>query len=101
MQAFFNAIGASDFVRTYRDLMNGIGHGMEGILLCEFPGDLDPWEERFDGVRFYFYEEVVTVDYSVFARFALAAAQAHVKTRPEDKAELEAMLKHVPGFLGL
>ncbi|NNC15319.1 hypothetical protein D7Y27_20330 [Corallococcus sp. AB004] len=101
VQAFFNAINASEFVDTYRNLLNGIGYGFEGILSCEFPGSLDPWEERFDGVRFSIYEEEVIVDYSVFVRFALTWAQAHVKAWPEDKAELEAILKDLPGYLGL
>ncbi|WP_158621681.1 ribonuclease toxin immunity protein CdiI [Corallococcus aberystwythensis] len=100
VQAFFNGISGGRFVQVMRDLVAGVSYFLD-VASCEFPGSLDPWEERFDGVRFSLFEEVVVVDYDVFVRFAVAACRAHVEVRPEHRAELESILGGLPGFVGL
>ncbi|NNC02015.1 hypothetical protein HJC10_04000 [Corallococcus exiguus] len=100
VQAFFNGISGDEFIGVMRNLVAGIGCFLD-VASCEFPGSLDPGEERFDGVRFSLFEEEVVVDYDVFVRFAVAASVSHVRARPGDRAELELILAELPGFIGL
>ncbi|MBU8895428.1 hypothetical protein KRR26_07420 [Corallococcus sp. M34] len=100
MQAFFNAIGAGEFVDVIEGLLNGVGRGLDGVD-CDFPGDLDPGEPRFDGVRFSLYEDVVIAGCPVFRQFLVEACRAHVREHPEDKQKLESLLlRWGTGLLG-
>jgi hypothetical protein len=91
VQAFFNAISASDFVETLADLARGIGHGIN-VVSCQFPAGLDPGEEPFEGVRCYLFEEQIVVDDDTFARFVRLACQSHLSEHPEDRDAIDILL---------
>lgn len=100
VQAFFNAIWADDFVSVIRHLAGGVGYGINAVH-CGFLGDLDPWEEPFEGARFSLFEEEVVVGLDTFTRFAVEASRVHVRSFPEARAELEEILRELPGFTPL
>lgn len=91
VQAFFNAIAASDFVETLAGLARGIGQGIN-VAGCEFPADLDPGEEPFEGVRCYLFEEEIVVDDHTFAKFVRLACQSHLSEHPQDRDAIDALL---------
>ena len=75
MQAFFNIIRASEFIEIVSNLTSGHGAGLECVY-CGFPGDADPGEEPFEGVRFALFEDEVVVDEKTFAKFLRLACEA-------------------------
>jgi len=87
VQAFFNALGDRTFVDALADLLRGVGHGVNEAH-CEFPGDLDPGEPRFEGVRFRLFEDEVVVSRETFERFLLAACRAQAQRCPEQRAAI-------------
>ncbi|WP_152039057.1 ribonuclease toxin immunity protein CdiI [Myxococcus xanthus] len=90
-QAFFNSISERGFVEKIQQLVARVGAEIDGAQ-CEFPGDLEPWEPKFEGVRFSLYEDVVVVEEPVFQMFLLEACRMHVKDHPEDRARLAQIL---------
>ena len=91
VQAFFNAISSRNFVAVIQSLLGGVGAGINDVH-CQFPGDLDPGEKTFKGVRFSLYDDEVVVDEQTFKRFLIAASKAHVREQPEERAALEKAL---------
>jgi len=91
VQAFFNEVSDSDFVMMVDSLTQGVGMGLN-VANCTFPGDLDPWQEPFDGVMFSLYEDEVVVDIPSFRHFLTLACEAYVREHPEDRAEIAELL---------
>lgn len=91
VQAFFNAVSDDSFVRTVSNLVVGIGAGADDAF-CEFPGDLDPGDDPFEGVRFALYEDEVAVDERTFRRFLRLACDAYISAHPEDVEKIEDLL---------
>ena len=94
VQAFFNAMGDSVFLRILADLVSGVGAGVNDVH-CEFPGDLNEDEEPFEGIRFSLYEDEVVVDRDTFLRFLRLAAESYVREHPHDQAQVEAILGRI------
>ena len=92
IQAFFNAIGDHSFIETIARLLKGIGAGFDDVF-CEFPSDLDPGEEPFEGVRCALYEDEIVVDLDTFGRFLKLACENYVREHPEDKAQIDSLLQ--------
>lgn len=92
VQVFFNAIPASYFVKCMESLAEGVGSNINGAD-CSFPGDLDPGERLFSGVRFRFFEEEVVLTIEELAGFAQAACDSYLQYHPEDRSKIEAALK--------
>ena len=91
MQAFFNVISDSDFVCIIADLLQGIGAGVNDVY-CQFPADVDPDVEPFEGVRFQLYEDVFVADLDTFRQFLLITCEAYLREHPEDRAAIDAIL---------
>lgn len=91
VQAFFNAIGDSSFLRIIANLASGIGAGIDDVY-CEFPSDLNEDEETFEGVRCSLYEDEVVVDRDTFFSFLRLAAAAYIEKHPEESARVDAIL---------
>ena len=90
-QAFFNALSDRTFVDALVDLLRGVGHGVNEAH-CELPGDLDPGEPPFEGVRFRLFEDEVVVPRETFERFLRAACAAQVQRCPEQRAAIAQLL---------
>jgi CDI immunity protein len=92
VQAFFNAISNDHFVFTISNLLQGVGAGFD-VAYCEFPEDLDPSDESFEGVRFSLYEDEIIVDYQTFMQYLKLACKQYIKEHPEDHNKLEQLLQ--------
>lgn len=97
VQAFLNAISTSSFVRTVEALADGVGSSFNDAG-CQMPGDLDPGEPAFEGVRCWVLAEVgkaeeeATVDRETFKRCMEQACAAYLKDHPADRPRIEAAL---------
>ena len=94
VQAFFNAISDDSFVRTVENLSKNIGAAFDDCD-CEFPGDLDPGDETFEGVRFSLFEEEVVVDQNTFQRFLRLACEEHLRRHPQDSHAINESLSSI------
>ncbi|WP_147443944.1 ribonuclease toxin immunity protein CdiI [Corallococcus sicarius] len=91
VQAFFNAVGDGDFVEVVDALVSGVGRCSNDVC-CEFPGDLDPGEPVFDGVRCSLFEDSVVVGRDVFFEFMLEACRAYVRAHRAETDVLRGLL---------
>jgi CDI immunity protein len=66
VQAFFNAIGDASLVDIITHLVKRQGYSSD-YCHCRFPGDLDPAEPTFNGVRFSHFDDVVVIAEDQFA----------------------------------
>jgi hypothetical protein len=70
VQAFFNAVLRDpDFQKRIQELSDGIGHGYDGDVTCAFPNELEPGEEKFDGVEFCAGNESIIISQDEFRKY--------------------------------
>lgn len=91
VQAFFNAVGDSSFVKMIDHLTRGIGYTSDEAH-CRFPSDLDPGEESFAGVRFTLFEDQVLLNKEQLRTFLTEACAAYAATHPSDRLVLDQYL---------
>src|SRR5262249_16956081 len=91
VQAFFNAVSDFNFVEVVRRLLSGIGHSTNDAH-CNFPGDLDPGEETFDGVQFSLFEDSVVITIEELNRYVREACQSYLDCYPEEQDEISNLL---------
>jgi hypothetical protein len=91
VQAFFNAIGDASFVKMVDCLTSGIGFSVNDVD-CTFPGDLDPGEELFDGVRFSLFEERVVITRDELQHYLQITCADFIFNHPEAKPILDEFL---------
>lgn len=91
VQAFFNAVSDASFLRVVDSLTRGIGAGMEDAV-CAFPGDLDPGEPRFDGVRFSLYEDYVVISHQRLHGYLEVVCRDFIAAHLGDREVIEVML---------
>jgi hypothetical protein len=92
VQAFFNSISDSSFVSIVSSLVKKIGYCTDNAC-CAFPGDLDPGEEVFEGVRFSLFEDVAIIDSKSFLNYLELVCNEHIKFCPDDEEEIRELLK--------
>lgn len=96
LAVFFDSLGETNFVRYVDFLTRGIGIGLEGVIGCGFPNDLDEYQisqgEGFDGVQFSYYEEEVEVDVPTFRKYLRMACNDYLQEHPEDRRQIEEYL---------
>lgn len=97
--AFFNSISDSDFVETIKNLSLGIGVGMNATV-CLFADDLDPDEEKFEGVMFSLHDDEVIVDYSTFFYYCEKACSAFIEDYPDKKGIIDICMDKVKDRYG-
>jgi hypothetical protein len=92
VQTFFNAIPDFRFIQTVAKLLQGIGAFINDTS-CLFPGDLEPDEPVFEGIRFRLFEDVVSVSHEEFNHWLREACRSYVMDNPEDSKDLEQVLR--------
>ncbi len=92
VQAFFNSISDSSFIGIISNLLKYIGYCTDNAC-CKFPGDLDPGEELFEGVRFSLFEDVIIIDNKSFLEYLKIVCTEHIEYCPSDKEEVSNLLK--------
>jgi CDI immunity protein len=92
VQAFFNSIGDSSFVSIVSSLVKRIGYCTD-YTCCNFPSNLDPGEEVFEGVRFSLFEDVAIIDNKSFLNYLELVCNEHIKFCPDDEEEIIKLLK--------
>ena len=97
IQAFFNAISDHSFVETIANLLRGIGASFDDAH-CEFPKDLDPGEEPFEGVRFALYDDEVVVGFRTFRHYLELACTAYISENPINRSKIENLLQNPSSF---
>jgi hypothetical protein len=92
VQAFFNCIWDSSFVKIIDGLTKQIGAGVNEAH-CEFPSDLDPGEPIFEGVRFSIFEDSIVISLSELREYLDIVCSQHVLLHPEDEGAINEMLR--------
>jgi len=92
VQAFLNVIPDEYFIRTLKNLVEGIGATYNDVGCC-FPGDLDPGDETFEGINFGVLNEEVVISRREFFGYLQKAAQEYIKMYPSDSEETLRLLK--------
>jgi hypothetical protein len=92
VQAFFNAVSDSSFVRMTDLLTSEIGYTSDEAH-CRFPSDLDPGEETFSGVSFQLFEDRVIINQEQLRTFLIEACSVYLETHSSDRAVLERYLE--------
>lgn len=87
IQTFFNAVSDSDLVHVVDWLTSGIGYHINDTH-CRFPGDLDPGEESFEGVRFSLFEDSVIISPEQLREYLATVCRKHIVSYPDDEADL-------------
>jgi len=86
--AFFNAIPNSNFLNVMEQFSLGVGVGINATV-CNFPEDLDPDEEAFDGVMFSLHDEEVVVDNGTFLYYLEKACLVYLEDYPDKKSVID------------
>ena len=90
--AFFNEIPDRGLIEVMEAMLNGVGSGFNDVG-CMFPGDLDPWEEPFEGVLFYLYsQDDVIIDEKTLYKFCEIAARPYIREHFSGWQEFDAIL---------
>lgn len=89
-QAFFNTISDNRFV-FISNLLQGIDAGFDAAYY-QFPSDLAPSDEPFEGVKFSLYEDGVVVDHQTFMQYLKLACKEY-KEHPEHRHKPEHLLQ--------
>jgi len=97
VQAFLNVIPDSDFVKTLRNLTNGIGATFNDIC-CLFPEDLDPWDEPFEGICFSVLNEEIVISKEEFSKYLRNAAMTYAHKYPDKEIEILQLLNEFDQF---
>jgi hypothetical protein len=92
--AFFNAIPDHDYIDVLEQLSLGVGGGYNDVV-CLFPEDLDPGEEKFEGVMFSLFNEEVIVDYQTFYYYLRMASMVYLEDNFSNKEIVEDLLKSI------
>lgn len=92
--AFFNSISNTDFIETIKHLSLGVGVGINATV-CLFPDDLDPNEEKFEGIMFSLHDADVIVDCHTFFYYLRTACLAYLEYFPNDKDAIEGYLSQI------
>lgn len=94
VQAFFNAVGDESFIRVMDSLTNGVGYSINECD-CSFPGDLDPGEEVFQGVRFSLFEQSVVISTQELARYIKEVCKGFVDRKPTEQDSVARILSRL------
>ena len=91
---FFGEFSGS-FKRTITAILNRETYGNE-YALCEFPEDLEEWEEPFEGVKFHMWEnETQIIDEALFRKIIISACKEYVRLYSDTREEiLEILTKY-------
>jgi len=91
VQAFFNSVSDSSFVKVIDWLTKGIGYSID-VAHVNFPTDLDPWEQPFEGVRFSIYEDSVTISREKLMEIIRPLCADYCSQHPKDEAAIKGFL---------
>jgi hypothetical protein len=91
VQTFFNAIGDASFIRVMNSLTNGVGYSINECD-CSFPGDLDPCEETFQGVRFSLFEQSAVISNQELVGYIKKVCKDFVEMYPEEEKKISDIL---------
>lgn len=94
VQAFFNAIGEESFVRVIDSLTSGVGYTSNDCD-CSFPGDLDPGEKVFQGIRFSLFEQSIVISHEELASYIKIVCQGHVDRHPTEQENIARILNQL------
>lgn len=99
---FFNAIPNRKFVEVIKSLSNGVGYGLE-YCHCNFPEDLDPWEESFEGIQFVnsALDLEVIIDHNTTLEYLLLSSKSYLKEFPEQRDILHQIILEFSQKYGL
>lgn len=89
-----NQIPERDFVEFIQGLSEEIGLGFQQEI-CTFPCELDPFEEKFDGVEFYIPKEAIVIGYKDFYDYVKQACNSYLLKHPEDTEILKVCLEKI------
>jgi hypothetical protein len=92
IQAFFNTISNGDFLIVVSSLVKRAGYCINAAC-CSFPGDLDPMDETFMGVKFSLFEDEVIIDEQSFLYYLSMACSSYLEFNPSDKDRLSGLLR--------
>lgn len=98
VQAFFNAMPARSLVRTLTAFCSGVGAGFSDAT-CEFPGELDEGEARFEGVRFEIFDESVIISNAEFFEIVLKVCASYVEQFPDERNLVRDLTERLAGRL--
>lgn len=94
VQAFFNAVSDDSFIRVMDSLTNGVGYSIYECD-CSFPGDLDPGEEIFQGVRFSLFEHSVVISNQELSSYIRKVYKGFVDRFPKEQENLARILNRL------
>lgn len=97
VQTFFNAVSDEDFVRMVGDLLANIDWHID-VCHCEFPENLEPGEEPFDGVKFSIYEDEIILSREQFLTVLEQVCEAQRRRRPEETKSIDEVLTRRSGI---
>lgn len=89
--AFFNAIPDYEFIGMLEYMLKGIGYTFNEVH-CEFPGDLDPGDKMFEGIRFTVLNDEIVIDYQTLYHFIELSCKAYIEDNYVDMAKIDKIL---------
>ncbi|MFJ4376072.1 ribonuclease toxin immunity protein CdiI [Pseudomonas japonica] len=92
MQAFFNAMPARSLISVLTAFCGGVGAGFNDAV-CEFPDELNEGETQFEGVRFYIFDEELTVASSEFFDVLSKVCFIYIERYPDMSEEVGDLLE--------
>lgn len=92
VKAFLNAIPDNYFLIVLANMNNGTGASFDEVH-CEFPGDLEPDEEAFEGVMFSVLDEEIIIDHKTLYKFLQQASGVYLEDNSHDVDELNRLLE--------
>lgn len=98
-QAFFNAMPRRAFIETLEGFGRGVGAGFNDAV-CEFPGEVELEDEKFDGVKFYIFSEELVISISDFMRILEDVCRMYTGHHPQDEHLVAELMQRIATKLG-
>ena len=98
VQYFFNSIPYDLFMQIMESFSKGIGAGFESCS-CDFPGDLDAWEEPINGIMFTLGDEEVIIPYDKFLEILELSVNTFIESHENKKDEALSVLEKVKIYI--
>ncbi|WP_386065394.1 hypothetical protein ACFJIW_13210 [Tahibacter sp. UC22_41] len=98
VQALFNAIPANGFTEALQAFSQRTGVGYDEVC-CEFPGDSE--DGSFSGVKFYIFNEEITLSNIDFFKILSIACASQSMTFPDQSEEIKFFLDKIEVNLGI
>lgn len=82
------------FISTLEAFSNSIGAGFNDAV-CEFPSEIEPGDESFEGVKFYIFDEELVISGADFLSILEQVCSIYLARHPADRDRVSKLCRKI------